>query len=153
MRRLSGLMVRVFVIVGLLASLAAAAELSAEMKATLASSKFVYISSTRKDGSLSKPAEIWFMYHNGAVYVGTLPTSWRAKRIKWGRAKAKIAVGKADGPSFVASGAIVDEPAVHQLMFDTYAKKYADGWSKYEEKFRTGFKDGSRVLIKYTPAE
>ena len=49
------------------------AELSAEIKTALASSKFVYIASTRKDGTLSKPAEIWFLYHDGAVYVGTPP--------------------------------------------------------------------------------
>ena len=128
-----------------------AGELSADIKTALSSSKYVYISSTRKGGSLSKPAEIWFLYHNGVVYVGTPPTSWRARRIKVGRTQAKIAVGKPDGPSVTATGAIVNEPDVYPVMFEAYAKKYADGWSKFEEKFRTGFKDGSRVLIKYTP--
>jgi hypothetical protein len=130
---------------------AGAAELSDAVKSALASSQHVYISSTRKDGSLSKPAEIWFLYRNGAVYVGTPPTSWRAKRIKAGRPQAKIAVGKTDGPSFMASGAIVNEPEVYPLLFETFAKKYPDGWPRYEDKFRSGFKDGSRVLIKYTP--
>lgn len=127
------------------------AELSAELKKALGESEYVYISSTRKDGSLSKAAEIWFMYHNGAVYVGTLPTSWRAKRIKWGRTAARIAVGKADGPSFVATGAIVKDPETEKVMLETYAKKYPGGWPTYSEKFRKGFQDGSRVLIKYTP--
>ena len=129
------------------------AELSGEIKSALATSKFVYIASTRKDGSLGKPAEIWFLYHQGAVYVGTPPTSWRARRIKAGRAPAKIWVGKTDGPSFMATGAIVSEPAVQQAMLEAYAKKYPDGWSKFEEKFRSGFKDGTRVLIKYTPKD
>jgi hypothetical protein len=130
-----------------------AAALTAEVKEALAKSTYVYISSTRKDGSLSKPAEIWFLYHNGAVYVGTPPTSWRARRIKAGRPQAKIAVGKPDGPSFMATGAIVTEPDIYPVMFETYAKKYPDGWRKFEEKFRTGFKDGSRVLIKYVPKD
>ena len=129
----------------------ATADLSPEIKSALTTSKYVYISSTRKDGTLGKPAEIWFLYHNGAVYVGTPPTSWRARRIKAGRPQAKIAVGKPDGPSFMATGAIVNEPDIYPIMYEAYAKKYAEGWTQHEQKFRTGFKDGTRVLIKYTP--
>lgn len=131
----------------------AQAELSAEVKSALTTSKYVYIASTRKDGKLGKPAEIWFLYHTGAVYVGTPPRSWRARRIKAGRPQAKIWVGQADGPSFLATGAIVNEPDAQQAMLEAYAKKYPDGWSKFEEKFRSGFKDGTRVLIKYTPKD
>jgi hypothetical protein len=127
--------------------------LSDALKSDLASSKYVYIASTRKGGSLGKPAEIWFLYYKGAVYVGTPPTSWRARRIKAGRPEAKIWVGKPDGPSFMAAGAIVNDPDVYPVMFETYAKKYPDGWPRFEEKFRNGFKDGSRVLIKYTPKD
>jgi len=129
------------------------AELSAEIKSALASSKYVYIASTRKNGNLSKPAEIWFLYRNGDVYVGTPPTSWRARRIKAGRTQAKIWVGKADGPSFMATGAIVNDAEAQQAMLDGYARKYPDGWSKFEEKFRAGFKDGTRVLIRYAPKD
>ena len=60
---------------------------------------YIYLSSTRKDGSLSKPAEIWFQSANGAIYVGTRPDSWRAKRLRWGRADAKIWIGARDGPA------------------------------------------------------
>lgn len=128
-----------------------AGEVPAAAREQLTTAKYVYISSTRKDGSLSKPAEIWFMSDNGAVYVGTLPTSWRARRIKAGRPQAKISVGKPDGPSFTATGAVVKDPALETRMLETYAKKYPDGWPKYEQKFRSGFADGSRILIKYTP--
>jgi len=48
----------------------------------LADARFVYIQSTRKDGALSKPAEIWFAVMDGAVWVGSSPDSWRAKRIR-----------------------------------------------------------------------
>jgi hypothetical protein len=129
------------------------AELAPAIKEQLASSTYVYIASTRKSGALSKPAEIWFLSYKGAVYVGTPPTTWRVRRIKAGHPQAKIFVGKPDGPSFMATGAIVNEPDVLPILFETYAKKYADGWSHFEEKFRTGFKDGSRVLVKYTPKD
>ena len=139
----------------LLAVLAAGAQagLSPATTAELANSKYVYISSTRKDGSLSKPAEIWFLYHKGAVYVASPPTTWRVRRIKAGRNQAKIAIGKPDGPSFTATGAVVNEPDVYPVLFETYAKKYGADWPKHEDKFRSGFKDGSRVLIKYTPKD
>jgi hypothetical protein len=139
------------VLVGLCAAGNGAAALSDSLQHDLATSKYVYIASTRKGGQLGKPAEIWFLYHDGAVYVGTPPTSWRAKRIKAGRPQAKIWVGKPDGPSFLATGAIVNDPKVVDVMLQTYATKYPDGWKTHEEKFRSGFKDGSRVLIKYTP--
>jgi hypothetical protein len=128
-----------------------AAGLSDTLKKDLESSQYVYIASTRKNGSLSKPAEIWFLYQDGAVYVGTPATTWRARRIKAGRPQAKIWVGKPDGASFTATGAIVKDAAVQEKMFAAYAKKYTDGWAHYEQNFRNGFKDGSRVLIKYTP--
>ncbi|GIW45236.1 MAG: hypothetical protein KatS3mg077_2518 [Candidatus Binatia bacterium] len=129
----------------------AAPALESEIAKALENSKYVYISSQRKDGSWSRPAEIWFLYHNGAVYVGTSPQSWRAKRIRWGRPRAKIAVGKPEGPTFFARGAIVNEPATVEKMVEVYAKKYSDRWAKHEESFRNGFRDGRRVLIRYTP--
>lgn len=143
----------VALVIGLCGAVALAAGLSTEITTALGTSKYVYIASTRKDGTLGKPAEIWFLYHSGAVYVGTPPTSWRARRIKAGRPRAKIWVGKPDGPSFMATGAIVNEPEVYPVLYETYAKKYGEGWSRFADKFRNGFKDGSRVLIKYTPAD
>jgi hypothetical protein len=130
---------------------AAIADLSPDLQKALENSQYVYISSTRKDGSLSKPAEIWFLYHDGAVYVGTRPASWRVRRIKAGRPAAKIAVGKVDGPSFMATGSLVNDPTVQELLMKTYARKYEGAWQTHEESFRQGFKDGSRVLVKYVP--
>jgi len=128
-----------------------AGELPASVKDKLASSTYVYISSQRKSGQFGKPAEIWFMYHQGAVWVASPPTTWRARRIKAGRTAAKIAVGKPDGPSFEATGSIVKDPEIYKALCETYAKKYPERWSSYEAKFRQGLADGSRLLIKYTP--
>jgi hypothetical protein len=133
------------------AGVASATELPADVRDKLASSTYVYISTQRKDGTFGKPAEIWFMWYDGAVWVGTPPTTWRVKRIKHHRPNAKIAVGKPDGPSFDAVGSIVKDEKVAAKLFETYAKKYPDRWPGYEEKFRTGIKDGSRVLVKYLP--
>ena len=53
----------------------------------------------------------------------------------------------------MASGAVINDPAAQELLLKTFAQKYPNGWSRWEKSFRDGFKDGSRVLIKYTPTE
>lgn len=136
----------------LLSSLPAqGAGLSPDLQKALDSSTYVYIQSTRKDGALGTPAEIWFLHHQGAVWVASPVTTYRVKRIQAGQTTAKIAVGKADGPTFAAKGGIVKDAEVNKLLCETFAKKYAGGWSSYEKKFREGLADGSRVLIKYEP--
>jgi hypothetical protein len=132
---------------------AALADLSPDLKKALADSTYVYISSARKSGGFGEPAEIWFMYHGGAVYVGTRPTSWRVRRIKAGRPAAKIAVGSTGGPSFEATGSIDNDPAAQELLLKTFAQKYAERWPSHEKNFRDGFQDGSRVLVKYVPKD
>lgn len=127
--------------------------LNPELQKALDSSKYVYIQSTRKDGTLGEPAEIWFMHHQGAVWVASPVKTHRAKRIKAGRTKAKIAVGKKDGPAFNAKGSIVKDAEANKVLFETLAKKYPGDWASYEKGFRDGLADGSRVLIKYEPTE
>lgn len=131
----------------------ATAELSTEVQQKLAESKYVYIASMRKSGEFGRPAEIWFLWHDGAVYVGTPPDTWRARRIRAGRPQAKIWVGTRKGPSFRATGSIVNEPDTLPILFETYARKYSERWANYEDRFRKGFETGKRVLIRYVPDE
>jgi hypothetical protein len=151
-RRPVALALGLAVAVALAAVSGAAAGLAPEVEKALEGAEYVYISSTRKDGRLGEKAEIWFMYEGGKVYVGTRPISWRVKRIRWGRPDAKIWVGSREGPSFQAKGALVDDPALQERMFEVFAKKYPEGWKRHEDGFRTGFKDGSRVMVAYTPS-
>jgi hypothetical protein len=112
---------------------------------------YVYVQSERKSGELGAPAEIWFHVEEGAVYVGTRPTSWRVRRIKAGRSRARVAIGKADGQAFDAIAALLDDAALAGRLMDAFATKYPDGWKRYEDGFRTGFANGDRVLVRYTP--
>jgi hypothetical protein len=91
------------------------------------------------------------MWHDGAVWVASPPTTWRVKRIAAGRTAARIAVGRKEGPSFAAKGSFVKDAAIHDRLFATFAKKYPDRWPGYEARFRDGLKDGSRVLMRYDP--
>ena len=135
----------------LLAAPLAAAELAADTVRALESSPYVYIATQRKDGSFGTPAEIWFMYDQGAVWMASPTTAWRVKRIRAGRPQARIAVGKKDGPWFMATGSFVRDPAAYERLYATFAKKYPEGWPKYDARFRDGLKDGSRVLMRYQP--
>ena len=130
---------------------AAVGALSADMRQALDSSKYVYIQSERQSGVFGAKAEIWFFQHDGAVWVGTPVSTHRVKRIQAGRTAAKIWIGSRDGPAFDATGSLVQDEAVNELMYKTFAQKYADGWSTYEDRFRSGFADGSRTLVRYDP--
>jgi len=135
----------------LLLMASATAALSPEVERALRESKYVYVQSERKSGELGKPAEIWFFYDKGAAWVGTRPTSWRVRRIKAGRKRARIAVGKADGPAFDATGEVVRDAAMERKLMEEFARKYPEGWSRFADSFRDGFKTGDRVLVRYTP--
>jgi hypothetical protein len=131
----------------------AAPILSDAIRAALDTKPYVYIASTRKDGTFGTPAEIWFMWHEGAVVVASPITTWRVRRIRAGRTRARIAVGAVAGPRFEATGSIVKDEKLSEAMCRTFAQKYADGWPRWEARFRAGLADGTRVLIKYEPRD
>jgi hypothetical protein len=130
-----------------------AAALNPDLEKALDASTYVYVATERKGGAFGTPAEIWFLYHQGAVWVASPTTTWRVKRLRAGRPKARIAVGTSGGPSFTATGAIVADRAVYDLMFETFARKYPERWPGYEQRFRQGLADGTRVLIRYRPLD
>jgi hypothetical protein len=125
--------------------------LTPELEKALGEARYIYIQSERKGGAFSKPAEIWFFVDGGTVYVGTRPTSWRVKRIKAGRTRARITVGSPQGPNFEATGKLVKDPAIEARLMASFATKYPEGWSRHAESFREGFRSGERVLVAYTP--
>lgn len=126
--------------------------LEPEILQALDESRYVYIASTRKDGSLGTPAEIWFFHRDGDVYVATPPGTWRARRIRAGRPGARIWVGKPDGASFDAVGEIVEDPSIEKALMEAFARKYGEQWQRWTDAFRKGFEDGSRVVVRYSPA-
>lgn len=127
------------------------AALSPELQKALDDATYVYIQSERRSGDLGKPAEIWFFEERGVVYVGTRPTSFRVRRIRAGRTRARIAVGTPGGPSFEATGALVKDTALEERLMAAFAKKYPGGWPRHAEGFREGFRTGERVVVGYTP--
>ena len=97
MRRIAALALVLALVAG------ARAGLSPELDHALHEAKYVYIRSERKSGELGKAAEIWFYYDGKAVYVGTPPTSWRVRRIKHGRPKARTTISSGGAPAATCS--------------------------------------------------
>ena len=127
---------RLAALTGLLVATAALAAPAPDVDRALRDAKYVYVQSQRKDGSLGKTAEIWFFYDGGTVYVASPPTTFRVRRVKAGRTKARIAVGKPDGPTFDATGRILHDQAIEEKMMAAYAKKYPDGWKTLKPYLR-----------------
>lgn len=144
----------------------AATTLSKDATAALDASGLVYVSPLKSNGEESTcHGEVWFGWIDGAVVLITGSDRWKARSVKAGLDRARIWVGdygrwkkwigKNEGfrqaPSFDATATIVkDEPLLEQLLA-LYEKKYPEEIAEWRDKMRSGFHDGSRVLIRYVP--
>jgi hypothetical protein len=118
MRRMLMLMLA---LAGVLVAAIAHAGFSPEVVAALETSKDLYVATKRADGSLSKVVPVWFMYDGDAIYFTTLPTTYKAKRIRKG-SPLYVWVGRADGPHFVGAAEVLTDPALAARMAPVYAK-------------------------------
>jgi hypothetical protein len=55
-------------------------------------------------------------------------------------------------PELTATGAHVTDAATQSQVLDRFGSKYKAEWSSWGPKFRNGLKDGSRVMLRYSPA-
>ncbi len=139
--------------------------LSETAKQATTESSTIYISPLRSDGTESKcHAEIWFVPHDGDLLVVTPSDAWRSRAVKKGLDKARIWVGtfgnwKRSGgkyksaPTFLAKASIVPQGdvAIAKCLANMGEKYATTGWETYGTPFRKGTKDGSRVVIRYSP--
>jgi hypothetical protein len=143
-----------------------AAELASSTRTALASSPLVYVSPLRSDGSESRcHGEVWFAWLDGAVVLNTAADRWKSRSLRRGLDRARIWVGDfgrvkgllganeafRKGPVFDARAEFVTDPAVLDRLLDQYEAKYPEEIAQWRGPMRTGFEDGSRVLIRYRP--
>jgi hypothetical protein len=126
-------------------------------------SALVYVSPLSKDGKESTcHGEVWFFVDGGDVVIATGTKGWKARAIGMGRDRAHVWVGSfgpykdspgklASAPGFEAHASIDKERAVFDRLLAAYAVKYADEWGKWQPRFESGYADGSRVVIRYSP--
>jgi hypothetical protein len=129
-------------------------------------SPYVYVSPLRSDGSESHcHAEVWYAWLDEAIVMIVSADRWKARAIARGLAKARIWVGDHGrwkgliwnnerfraAPSFEARGERVEDAALLERLLGAYETKYPDEIAQWRDRMRTGYADGSRVLVRYHP--
>lgn len=145
---------------------AVSSKLPAELAAKLKVSEYVYVSPLRKNGQESTcHGEVWYDWIDGSVVMITSRETWKARSLKKGLDRARIWVGDygrwkqffghnddfRKGPSFDARASTTRDEKLFDRMLTTYETKYPEEIADWRDKMRSGFRDGTRVLIRYTP--
>jgi hypothetical protein len=136
------------------------------LRRALESSPYVYVSPLKRDGGESRcHAEVWFAWLDGGVVLITSSESWKARALARGLARARIWVGDhgrrkglnagseafRSAPHFEARASVKRDPALLERLLAAYDAKYPEEIGRWRERMRRGFRDGSRVLLRYEP--
>ena len=129
----------------------------------LESSGFVYISPLRSSGEESRcHAEVWYFFDEGDVVIVTGSDTWKARAVSKGRDRARIWVGDYGpvrlgdesfraGPSFEARVTAAGDRETFDRLLARFGQKYPAEWDKWKPRFESGYGDGSRIVLRYTP--
>ncbi len=129
----------------------------------LASSALVYISPLLSDGRESRcHGEVWFFFDKGDVVISTGRSTWKGRALEGGKDRARVWVGdfgRGDdvgdryraGPTFTTRAREDRDGDSFIRLLSAFGKKYPDAWGKWEPRFKKGFEDHSRLLIRYSP--
>ena len=143
------------------------ATVSAKLGKELESSPYVYVSPLRTGGGESTcHGEVWYGWIDGSVVLITSNESWKARSLVRGLDSARIWVGDYGrwkrlighneafraAPTFDARVRAVRDEGLLDRLLEAYETKYPKEIDDWRDKMRSGFHDGTRVLIRYTPA-
>ena len=138
------------------------------LRPLLEKSGFVYVSPLKSDGNESTcHAEVWYAWIDDAVVMIVSSDRWKAQAIGRGLDRARIWVGDhgrwkglisnnedfRQAPSFEARGELVKDSALLDQLLAAYETKYPAEIANWRDRMRNGYADGSRVLVRYTPAK
>ncbi|MGD9602422.1 MAG: hypothetical protein AB7O21_06450 [Gammaproteobacteria bacterium] len=132
------------------------------VRTALDTSPLIYLTPLQKDGRESScQAEVWFVPHEGDVYVSTATGAWRAVAVTRGLTRARIWVGDFGvwkrakeayraAPTTLVEGRLETDAARQAQVLERFGGKYVAEWDKWGPRFRDGLADGSRVLLRYS---
>lgn len=144
----------------------ASAPVTPELEKLLQESGFVYVSPLSKDGRESRcHGEVWFGWFDGTVVLITSKDSWKARSLAKGRDRARVWVGDhgrwkrlvgtneefRKAPSFEAKVEISKDADLLEKLMQLYTRKYPKEFGSWEQRMRSGFASGDRLLIRYRP--
>lgn len=147
----------------------ASVDLPAPLESALETSPFVYVSPLKQDGEESTcHAEVWYAWLDGAVVLNTGSERWKARSVRRGLDRARLWVGDhgrwkgllgtnedfRKAPSFDAAASLVpDDEALLERVLAVYGEKYPAEIGKWRDKMRQGYRDGTRILVRYEPVK
>ncbi len=144
----------------------AAPALSESTRTALAKSKFVYVSPIQSNGEESRcHGEVWYGWLEGSVFMTCASDSWKVRAVKKGLDRARIWVGdygrwrKAlgenrdflNGPRFEAAASVSEDTDQVARLLAELARKYPKEFPGWKDRMESGHRDGSRLLLRYTP--
>lgn len=128
-------------------------------------SPLIYVSPLRSDGTESRcHGEVWFVTDGRDLLVVTAADRWRARAIEAGLARARVWVGDhgvwttseeafRKSPSIDFDGVLEKDGGRQAKLLESFGAKYPSQWSSWGPRFSKGLADGSRVMIRYRPAQ
>jgi hypothetical protein len=132
-------------------------EIPADVRGQLESASLVHVSPLRSNGAESScHAEIWYFMDGNDIVVGTDPRRWKGQAVQKGLDRARIWLPKSGGDfragyTFVARASVDKDPTTFDRLLVRFGQKYPAEWAKWEPRFKKGYADGTRVLIRYRP--
>ncbi len=133
----------------------------------LRTSPFVYVSPLDAKGRESTcHGEVWYGWLDDTVVLVTERSTWKSRALLKGLDRARIWVGDYGiwkrwwgtnesfraAPKFDAIATQVRDDALMERLMQTFAAKYPDEFSDWEEDMRSGYASGKRLLIRYRKA-
>lgn len=116
----------------------------------LRTSKHIYVSTRRADGTESKAVPVWFMFDGDQILFSTGPSSHKVQRIRRG-SPLFVRAGSADGPRLVGHAELVDDPAVAERMAPVYRQKYWIAWLGFFVPDPERVRAGKTIIVRVTP--
>ena len=97
------------------------------------------------------------------MYVVTGSGAWRSVAVKQGLTSAQVWVGdvgmwqQSNGsykalPSMMTQVSFETNGVNHARLLEKFGNKYSAEWGTWGPRFKNGLADGSRVMLKYSPA-
>lgn len=125
--------------------------LNSSVKTFLTTQKLISVATKRPNGDWGRPAPIWFMYADEAVYFITAPTSFKARRIRKG-SPVLVWLDEKQEPAFRGETQIVTDPVILDRINAAYKKKYWVAWLTYWAMPLAGrVQAGNMVAVRVTP--
>lgn len=131
----------------------------------LTESEFAYVSPLLANGSESTcHGEVWYAWLDESVVLITAKSTWKARALARGLDSARVWIGDhgrwkgwfrnneafRQAPNFEAIATIDNDVTLLDRLMNVYETKYPEEFSQWEDRQRSGFQSGERIIVRYS---